>query len=220
MLNPITAEDLFVPVAPPRPIVRPAVMKRLFDLLTASMALLVALPFLALLVIAIVVESPGNPFFVQERLGLRGKRFKLLKLRTMVPDAEQRRGEIEHLNEALPPLFKVRHDPRVTRMGRILRATSMDEVPQLINVIRGDMSMVGPRPRLPYEFDINDPAVARRLSVKPGLAGLWQVSGRAGLNFDEALALDLQYIDNWSLSLDFAILLRTVPALLTARGAR
>src|SRR5713226_10581506 len=209
MLNPITAQDLFNPVAPPRPIFNPAVIKRLFDLLTASLALLVALPFLALLVIAIVVESPGNPFFVQERLGLCGQRFKLLKLRTMVPDAEQRRAEIEHLNEALPPLFKVRNDPRVTRMGRILRATSLDEVPQLINVICGDMSLVGPRPRLPYEFNINDPAVARRLSVKPGLAGLWQVSGRATLNFDEALALDLQYIEDWSFWLDLKLIAKT-----------
>ena len=219
MLNPITAEDLFVPVAPPRPIVRPAVIKRVFDLVTASMALLVALPLLALLVIAIVVESPGNPFFVQDRLGLRGKRFKLLKLRTMVPDAEQRRAEIEHLNEALPPLFKVRRDPRVTRMGRILRATSLDEVPQLINVVRGDMSLVGPRPRLPYEFDINDPAVARRLSVKPGLAGLWQVSGRAQLNFDEALALDLQYVDDWSFWLDLKLIAKTFWVVVTLKGA-
>ncbi len=219
MLNPITAQDLFNPVAPPRPIFNPAVIKRLFDLLTASLALLVALPFLALLVIAIVVESPGNPFFVQERLGLCGQRFKLLKLRTMVPDAEQRRAEIEHLNEALPPLFKVRNDPRVTRMGRILRATSLDEVPQLINVICGDMSLVGPRPRLPYEFNINDPAVARRLSVKPGLAGLWQVSGRATLNFDEALALDLQYIEDWSFWLDLKLIAKTFWVVVTLKGA-
>jgi len=219
VLNPITAQDLFVPVAPPRPIFNPAVIKRLFDLVTASLALLVALPLLALLVIAIVVESPGNPFFVQDRLGLRGKRFKLLKLRTMVPDAEQRRAEIEHLNEALPPLFKVRRDPRVTRMGRILRATSLDEVPQLINVVRGDMSLVGPRPRLPYEFDINDPAVARRLSVKPGLAGLWQVSGRAQLNFDEALALDLQYVDDWSFWLDLKLIAKTFWVVVTLKGA-
>ena len=195
------------------------VIKRLFDLLTASLALLVALPFLIILMIAIVVESPGNPFFVQERLGRHGELFKLLKLRTMVPDAERRRAEVEHLNESLPPLFKAHNDPRVTRIGRILRATSLGELPQLINVLRGDMSMVGPRPRLPYEFCLNDPAVARRLSVKPGLAGLWQVSGRAKLNYDEALALDLQYVDNWSFWLDLKLIARTFWVVLTLRGA-
>jgi lipopolysaccharide/colanic/teichoic acid biosynthesis glycosyltransferase len=219
MLNPITAEELFRPVAPPRPLVSPAAIKRIFDLLTASLALLVALPVLALLVVAIVLESPANPFFMQERLGLDGKRFKLLKLRTMVPDAEQRRAEIEHLNEALPPLFKVRNDPRVTRIGRLLRATSLDELPQLINVIRGEMSAVGPRPRRPYEMCLDDPAVARRLSVKPGLAGLWQVSGRAKLNYDEALRLDLQYIDNWSFWLDLKLIAMTFWVVVTMKGA-
>ena len=219
MLNPITAEELFRPVAPPRPLLSPAAIKRTFDLLTASLALLVALPILALVMVAIVLESPGNPFFVQERLGLDGKRFKLLKLRTMVPDAEKRRAEIEHLNEALPPLFKVRNDPRVTRIGRVLRATSLDELPQVINVIRGEMSVVGPRPRLPYEFCLNDPGIARRLSVKPGLAGLWQVSGRAKLNYDEALRLDLQYIENWSFWFDLKLIAKTFWVVLTLKGA-
>src|SRR6267143_1556724 len=151
-------------------------LKRAFDLVVGSLAVLVAAPLLLLLMVAIVLESQGNPIFAQERLGLNGKRFRLLKLRTMVADAERRRAQIEHLNEALPPLFKVRNDPRVTRLGRILRATSLDELPQLINVVRGDMSIVGPRPRLPHEFSLDDPAIQRRLSVKPGLAGLWQVS--------------------------------------------
>ena len=219
MLNPITAQEMFVPVAPPRPIVSPAAIKRTFDLLTALLALFVALPFLALLIVAIVLESPGNPFFVQERLGLDGKRFRLLKLRTMVPDAEKRRAEIEHLNEALPPLFKVRNDPRVTRIGRVLRATSVDELPQLINVIRGEMSVVGPRPRLPYEFRLDAPGIARRLSVKPGLAGLWQVSGRAKLNYDEALRLDLQYIDTWSFWVDLKLIAKTFWVVVTLKGA-
>jgi lipopolysaccharide/colanic/teichoic acid biosynthesis glycosyltransferase len=219
MLNPITAGELFRPVAPPRPLLSPAAIKRIFDLLTASLALLVALPILALVMFAIVLESPGNPFFVQERLGLDGKRFKLLKLRTMVPDAEKRRAEIEHLNEALPPLFKVRNDPRVTRIGRVLRATSLDELPQVINVIRGEMSVVGPRPRLPFEFRLKDPGIARRLSVKPGLAGLWQVSGRAKLNYDEALRLDLQYIDNWSFWFDLKLIAKTFWVVLTLKGA-
>jgi lipopolysaccharide/colanic/teichoic acid biosynthesis glycosyltransferase len=219
MLNPITAQDLFIPVAPPRPLLNQAVIKRLFDVLTASLALLVALPFLVLLVIAVFVESPGNPFFAQERLGRHGKHFKMLKLRTMVPDAEKRRAEIEHLNEAKAPLFKVRNDPRVTRMGKVLRATSLDELPQLINVIRGEMSIVGPRPRLPFELSLDDPAVKRRLSVKPGLAGLWQVSGRAKLNYDEALALDLQYVETCSFWLDLKLIARTFWVVLTLQGA-
>jgi lipopolysaccharide/colanic/teichoic acid biosynthesis glycosyltransferase len=168
---------------------------------------------------AIILESPGNPIFVQERLGRDGKRFRLFKLRTMVRDAERRRAEVEHLNEALPPLFKVRNDPRVTRLGRILRATSLDELPQLINVIRGHMSIVGPRPRLPYEFSMDDPAIRRRLSVKPGLAGLWQVSGRATLNFDEALALDLAYVENRSFWLDLKLIARTFWVVITLHGA-
>lgn len=219
MLNPIAARDLLVPVALPRPIFTWAAVKRVFDVLTATLALLVALPLLAALMVAIVLESPGNPFFTQDRLGRDGTRFRMLKLRTMVLDAERRRAEIEHLNEALPPLFKVRNDPRVTRVGRLLRATSLDELPQLINVIRGEMSLVGPRPRLPCEFCLDDPVVARRLSVKPGLAGLWQVSGRAKLNYDEALALDLQYVDNWSFWLDLKLIARTFWVVLTMHGA-
>src|SRR3989454_5043595 len=218
MLNPITARDLLGPVAPPRPVFSLAAIKRPFDVATASLALLVALPFLVLLVIAIVLESPGKPFFVQERLGLHGKRFKLLKLRTMVPDAERRRAEIEHLNEALPPLFKVRNDPRVTRVGRLLRATSLDELPQLINVIRGDMSIVGPRPRLPHEFSLDDPAVIRRLTVKPGLAGLWQGSGRAPLQYGGALAPHLKYVDNRSFLHRPTVVSRTGLVVLTLRG--
>src|SRR2546428_7341588 len=219
MLNPIAARDLLVPVALPRPIFTWAAVNRVFDVLTATLELVVALPLLAALMVAMVLESPGNPFFPQERLGRDGTRFRMLKLRPMVLDAEGRRAEIEHLNEALPPLFKVRNDPRVTRVGRLLRATSPDELPQLINVIRGDMSIVGPRPRLPHEFSLDDPAVSRRLTVKPGPAGLWQVSGRARLNYDEALALDLKYVDNWSFWLDLTLIARTVWVVLTLRGA-
>jgi len=207
------------PAAPTSSIVCSADVKRSFDLIMASMALLIATPVLLLLTLAICLASPGNPIFAQERLGLHGRRFKMLKLRTMVPDAERRRAEIEHLNEALPPLFKCRNDPRVTKVGRVLRATSLDELPQLINVLRGEMSIVGPRPRLPHEFATIDGAIARRLSVKPGLAGLWQVSGRATLNFDEALALDLQYVDNWSFWLDLKLIVRTLIVVLSLRGA-
>jgi lipopolysaccharide/colanic/teichoic acid biosynthesis glycosyltransferase len=219
MLNVLRLPDLELTRTQPRSTVTRDLPKRAFDLVVGTLALLVVAPLLLLLLAAIMLESPGNPIFVQERLGLNGKRFRLLKLRTMVPDAERRRAEIEHLNEALPPLFKVRHDPRVTRLGRILRLTSLDELPQLINVIRGDMSIVGPRPRLPYEFSMDDPAIQRRLSVKPGLAGLWQVSGRATLNFDEALALDLAYVENSSFWLDLKLIARTFWVVITLHGA-
>ena len=219
MLNVLRLPDLELTPAQQRSTVTRDLPKRAFDLVVGALAFLVVAPLLLLLLAAIMLESPGNPIFVQERLGLNGKRFRLLKLRTMVPDAERRRAEIEHLNEALPPLFKVRHDPRVTRLGRILRLTSLDEVPQLINVIRGDMSIVGPRPRLPYEFSLDDPAIRRRLSVKPGLAGLWQVSGRATLNFDEALALDLAYVENSSFWLDLKLIARTLWVVITLHGA-
>jgi lipopolysaccharide/colanic/teichoic acid biosynthesis glycosyltransferase len=219
MLNVAIEPNRFVPAKAAVPSLFAAALKRGFDLVVATLALLVTLPLLLLLLAAICLESPGSPIFVQERLGRQGKRFPLLKLRTMVHDAEQRRAEVEHLNEALPPLFKARHDPRVTRLGRILRATSLDELPQLVNVVAGDMSIVGPRPRLPFEFATDNPAVARRLSVKPGLAGLWQVSGRARLNFDEALALDLQYVETWSFWLDLKLIARTFWVVLTLKGA-
>lgn len=204
-------------------ILRPGAMagKRLFDLVVASLALLVLSPVLLVLMVAIWIESPGNPIFVQERLGRQGGRFRLYKLRTMVPHAERRRAEVEHLNESKAPLFKARNDPRVTRVGRFLRASSLDEFPQLLNVVRGDMSVVGPRPRLPEEFAdvMHRPDIIRRLSVKPGLAGVWQVRGRAHNNFEEALALDLSYIDNWSFFNDLRLIIQTFLVVLTARGA-
>jgi lipopolysaccharide/colanic/teichoic acid biosynthesis glycosyltransferase len=194
--------------------------KRAFDLVVGTLSLLLALPMLVVLVLAILVESPGaSPIFRQRRLGKHGETFWMLKLRTMVPDAERRRAEVEHLNEAKPPLFKARRDPRVTRVGRFLRATSFDELPQLVNVVLGSMSLVGPRPRLPYEFDLSDPVQSRRFCVKPGLAGLWQVSGRATLNFDEALALDLEYVDNWTFWWDLGLILQTFLVVIGRQGA-
>ena len=219
MLNVVAEPDQFFVAAPALPSFSATTAKRIFDVVVATLALLFVLPILVLLAIAIYLESPANPIFFQERLGLNGKRFRMIKLRTMVPDAEQRRAEVEHLNEALLPLFKVRNDPRLTRLGRILRITSLDELPQLLNVICGDMSIVGPRPRRPHEFSMDNKAVARRMSVKPGLAGLWQVSGRAKLDFDEALAIDLKYIENWSFWLDLKLIGRTFLVVLTLRGA-
>ena len=205
------------------PYLRPgaAALKRGFDIVLGIVLLLVLLPLLLAVVAAIAIESPGNPIFVQERLGQYGRHFKLFKLRTMVPDAERRRAEVEYLNESKPPLFKAKNDPRVTRLGRVLRSSSLDELPQLINVVRGEMSIVGPRPRLPHEFDgvMDRPDIVRRMTAKPGLAGFWQVSGRADNNFDEALALDLYYIDNWSFWFDLKLLLLTFWVVITAQGA-
>lgn len=193
-------------------------LKRAFDLAVGLPALIVAGPILLVLMLAIWIESPAAPIFKQRRLGLEGREFWMLKLRTMVPNAEAMRAQLEHLNEA-PPLFKITNDPRVTRVGRFLRATSLDELPQLVNVVRGEMSLVGPRPRLPHEFDLSVPRQRTRFMVKPGLAGLWQVSGRAKLGFDEALEVDLEYIRRWSFLFDLELIARTAWVVLTGRGA-
>ncbi|MGH9892669.1 MAG: sugar transferase, partial [bacterium] len=161
----------------------------------------------------------GRPvLFSQPRVGLHGRTFILRKFRTMVPDAEARFGEVAHLNERQGPVFKVEKDPRVTRFGRILRATSLDELPQLWNVLRGEMSLVGPRPPLHIEVEQYDPWHRRRLSMKPGMTGLWQVSNRNEASFDNWVSLDLQYIDTWSLTSDLRILARTIPAVIRLTG--
>ncbi len=197
----------------------PAIGKRAFDTVFAVIALMALAPLLLSLMAAIWVESRSNPIFWQERVGFKRKVFRLIKLRTMVPDAEQRLDEVQHLNEAQPPLFKVRNDPRITRVGRFLRATSLDELPQLINVVRGEMSLVGPRPPLPHEVIRYTPEQARRLTVMPGLTGLWQVSGRSECTFDELIALDLHYIDHRSFWLDLQLIARTLWVVLLGRGA-
>lgn len=202
---------------------RPAaiVTKRVFDLIFASLAFLAFLPLLLILATLISIESPGGPLFVQTRMGQYGKSFRLFKLRTMVRDAERRRDEVEVLNESKPPLFKCRNDPRVTRLGRLLRATSLDELPQFVNVMLGDMSLVGPRPRLPRELVgmMDRREIVRWLQAKPGLAGVWQVSGRANNDFDAALKLDRYYLDHWSFIFDLQLIVRTFLVVLTARGA-
>jgi exopolysaccharide biosynthesis polyprenyl glycosylphosphotransferase len=196
-----------------------AMAKRGFDVVLSGVGLLLAFPVLVAAGIAIKLSSPGPVLFRQERVGRDGATFLVLKLRTMVTDAEARLAEIAHLNEADGPLFKVRDDPRVTRVGRFLRTTSIDELPQLINVLRGEMSLVGPRPALPREVQQWSPDVHGRLRVQPGITGMWQVSGRSDSSFDDYQRLDLYYVDNWSLSTDLSILLRTVPAVLSSRGA-
>ncbi|MDQ2855579.1 MAG: sugar transferase, partial [Acidobacteriota bacterium] len=194
--------------------------KRVIDVIGAFLLLIVSLPLFVLVAIAIKLESEGPVFFVQDRVGFNKRRFRMLKFRTMRRDAEQRMKEIEHLNEKTGPIFKIRNDPRVTRVGRWLRKTSIDELPQLVNVLLGDMSIVGPRPLSVRDaLRMEEAWQKRRFSVKPGLTCLWQVSGRSNLSFEQWMQLDLEYIDRWSLGLDWSILLRTIPAILLARGA-
>jgi exopolysaccharide biosynthesis polyprenyl glycosylphosphotransferase len=194
--------------------------KRAIDLAFALGLFVVTLPIQVLAAAAILVTSGGPVLFRQIRCGLNGRQFTLLKFRTMETGAEERLAEISHLNEMTGPVFKVRRDPRLTFFGRLLRRLSIDELPQLWNVIVGDMSLVGPRPPLPDEVLRYEPWQRRRLSMKPGLTCLWQVSGRSELDFDRWMELDLKYIDTWSPLLDLKILAKTVPAVLSGRGAR
>jgi exopolysaccharide biosynthesis polyprenyl glycosylphosphotransferase len=196
--------------------------KQVIDVVGAALLLICFSPVMVAAALAIRLSSPGPVLFRQQRCGLNGRPFTMLKFRSMVTDAEQRRHELEQLNEMTGPVFKVTDDPRVTPVGRVLRKYSVDECPQLLNVLRGDMSLVGPRP-LPVNevarFD--DLAHRRRLSVKPGITCLWQVSGRSEVrDFHEWVRLDLEYIDNWSLWLDIKILFRTVPVVMAGSGAK
>jgi len=195
------------------------ILKRSLDLVVATGLLLVTSPFWLAAAILVRTSSPGPVLFRQERSGRDGAPFQILKLRTMVADAEERLAELQHLNEADGVLFKIADDPRVTEIGRVLRRWSIDELPQLLNVLRGDMSMVGPRPPLPDEVARYEPWHLRRLRVRPGLTGVWQVSGRSNVPFDEAVRLDLFYIENWSLGTDLWLLARTIPAVLRRDGA-
>ncbi|MEE9416281.1 MAG: sugar transferase [Acidimicrobiales bacterium] len=193
--------------------------KQAFDLTVATGLLVAFLPLLAVVVLAIKLTSRGPVFFAQERVGRDGKLFKVLKFRTMVDNAEDLLDEVRHLNEANGPLFKIKDDPRITGPGRILRKSSIDELPQLINVLRGEMSMVGPRPALPSEREQWDPSLHNRLRVKPGITGMWQVNGRSNAEGGDYGQLDLYYVDNWTLVTDLLIMLRTIPAVLFQRGA-
>jgi exopolysaccharide biosynthesis polyprenyl glycosylphosphotransferase len=196
-----------------------ALAKRSFDLGLTLVGSLLLLPVFAAIAAAVKLTSKGPVFFKQERVGYHGRPFKIMKFRTMVADAEDRLGDLLDLNEATGPLFKMKDDPRVTRVGRVLRKLSLDELPQLFNVIRGDMSLVGPRPPLPREVVQYEDWMMARLEVRPGITGLWQVSGRSELPFEDYVRLDLFYIENWSLAYDLFILAKTIPTLATARGA-
>ena len=194
--------------------------KRALDVAISALLLLIALPVVAVIALAIKLTSRGGTvLFRQTRCGLNGRSFTLYKFRTMVEDAEERRRELEHLNEMKGPVFKLRSDPRVTWLGRFLRKFSLDELPQLWNVLRGDMSLVGPRPPIPEEVALYQRWQRRRLAMKPGLTCLWQISGRNEVDFDRWMELDLEYIDSWSPSLDVKILLKTIPVVLSGRGA-
>jgi exopolysaccharide biosynthesis polyprenyl glycosylphosphotransferase len=193
--------------------------KRLLDVTVSLVILALAAPVIIVVALAIKATSPGSVFFKQNRVGLNGRKFTLYKFRTMIEDAHARRGEVEHLNEMTAPVFKAKDDPRITPVGRFLRRFSFDELPQLWNVLKGDMSLVGPRPPIPEEVASYHRWHRRRLSMKPGLTCLWQVSGRNNVDFERWMKMDLQYIDNWSPSLDFKILLRTIPAVLSGKGA-
>lgn len=195
------------------------VAKELFDRVSAATALLVLAPVFALVALVVVVDSPGPVFFRQTRVGRDGRRFNMVKFRTMVVGAERMQAGLEHRNEADGVLFKLRTDPRVTRSGRFLRRYSIDELPQLLNVVRGEMSMVGPRPPLPAEVELYEGHVNRRLLVKPGITGLWQVSGRSDLPWDESVRLDLYYVDHWSPTMDLTIVAKTFSAVLRGDGA-
>ncbi len=193
--------------------------KAVFDRLGAAVLLVLASPLLAVLAVAVTTGSPGPVLFRQVRVGKDGREFLMYKFRSMRADAEARLAEVRHLNEQDGVLFKVRQDPRVTSVGRWMRRLSLDELPQLINVLRGQMSLVGPRPPLPREVAGYPADMRRRLAVRPGMTGLWQVSGRSDLSFEEAVRLDLRYVENWSFSLDLVILLRTLAAVCRASGA-
>jgi exopolysaccharide biosynthesis polyprenyl glycosylphosphotransferase len=195
------------------------VIKAVFDRLAAGLALVVLAPVFVVIAVAIRLDDRGPVFFMQTRVGRDGQMFRLFKFRTMVVDAEQRRLQLETLNEGAGVLFKMRKDPRVTRVGATLRRWSLDELPQLFNVVIGDMSMVGPRPALPREVARYGDHMRRRLVVKPGITGLWQVSGRSGLSWEESFRLDLRYVDNWSIMLDLQILWKTFSAVTHGSGA-
>ncbi len=197
----------------------PLIVKRLLDLAIAAASLVVLSPLILIISIFIKVTSPGPVFYRQERLGLYGRTFNLVKFRTMIDGAEDKLWEIIHLNEMDGPVFKMKNDPRITAFGSFLRKTSIDEIPQFWNVIKGEMSIVGPRAALPEEVRNYLVNYRRRLSVKPGMTCLWQVSGRNEIDFEQWMKMDLEYIDNWSVWLDLAIILRTVPAVFSGRGA-
>lgn len=194
--------------------------KRAVDIVGAMIAFLVLSPVFLVAVVAVALTSPGPVLFAQERVGLDGTPFKMLKFRSMYRDAETLHEKLESLNaHQTGPIFKIYDDPRVTPVGRIIRKLSIDELPQLLNVLGGSMTLVGPRPPVPREVSTYSQWQAQRLLVKPGITCIWQVSGRSDIDFDTWVKMDLEYIETWSLGLDLQLMARTIPAVLTMRGA-
>lgn len=196
-----------------------AAAKRVFDLFVASLALLLLVPIIPLIAVMIKLDSPGPVFFRQQRVGRAGRVFHFYKFRSMFAGADERKKEVEALNEQDGPVFKVRSDPRVTNVGRFLRRSSLDEIPQIFNVVKGEMSIVGPRPPLPSEVERYQPWHRRRLDVTPGITCLWQISGRSHLSFNEWMRLDIEYLKNRSMKTDLLIFFKTIPAVITRKGA-
>jgi exopolysaccharide biosynthesis polyprenyl glycosylphosphotransferase len=193
--------------------------KRAMDVFISALLLFGLMPLMLLVAALIKLDSPGPVILRQKRVGRGLKLFDCFKFRTMVENAQALQAELASLNEMDGPVFKIRKDPRITRVGKYLRKYSIDELPQLVNVLRGEMSLVGPRPPLPHEVEMYEPRYLRRLDVKPGLTCLWQVSGRNELSFEQWMELDLYYVENRSFLLDMEILFRTIPAVVSARGA-
>jgi exopolysaccharide biosynthesis polyprenyl glycosylphosphotransferase len=194
-------------------------LKRGFDVVVSGIALIVLSPLFLVLATLIRADSDGKAFFSQERVGRNGETFRILKFRSMVTNAPELLADLMEQNEGSGVLFKIKHDPRVTRLGRILRKYSLDELPQLWNVFTGDMSLVGPRPPLPNEVRDYEDHVRRRLYIKPGLTGMWQINGRSALSWEDSVRLDLYYVENWSVVGDLMILWRTVRVVINPVGA-
>jgi exopolysaccharide biosynthesis polyprenyl glycosylphosphotransferase len=194
-------------------------VKRGFDLVMSLLIVILGLPLWLLIAAAIKLDSRGPVVFVDRRIGVGEREFGMLKFRTMVAGAEARQAELEEANEAEGALFKIREDPRVTRVGRLLRRFSLDEIPQVVNVVKGEMSLVGPRPLPLRDYRLLEDWHRARYRVLPGMTGLWQISGRSGLSFDDLVRLDFTYLENWSIWLDVSIIAKTIPAVLTRRGA-
>ena len=194
-------------------------VKRTFDIVFSALVLVLGLPLWALIAVAVKLDSPGSIFFVDRRIGVGEREFGMLKFRTMVAQAPSLQPELEAANEAEGALFKIRDDPRVTRVGRLLRRFSLDEIPQIVNVLKGEMSLVGPRPLPLRDYRLLEEWHRARYAVLPGMTGLWQISGRSGLTFDDLVRLDFTYLENWSIWLDITIIARTIPAVITRRGA-
>jgi exopolysaccharide biosynthesis polyprenyl glycosylphosphotransferase len=218
-LLPSSARDGYIHYVAHAPQHLPRALKRLFDIAVSAGALVLLAPLLLAVALLVKLTSRGPIFFKQVRAGLHGRPFHMFKFRTMVVNAEALREKLLSLNEQTGPVFKMKNDPRITRVGAFLRKHSIDELPQLINVLRGDMSVVGPRPPIPKEVAQYEGWQCRRLSVRPGLTCIWQVSGRNQISFEDWMYMDMQYIDHWSFSQDLSLILKTVPVVLTGRGA-